>query len=112
MVGGESFAGNLGSTRVLQTLLFGNELILQQGVVSLRIDICILRLNGILLERRFRLSQLSAIALHGGFGLPESLLVRTRIDLKEEIALLDVFPFGKPNLRDLARYHGLDLHAR
>jgi len=65
MVGGESFVGGLGSARVLQTLLLGNQLTFQQCVVSLRIDIGILPLNGVLLERRFGLPQLSAITLRG-----------------------------------------------
>src|SRR5204862_123974 len=102
----------VGAGLVLVALRAGDYAILLELHVAGGIRLGVLCLRRVAPQVGFSLPQLRGVLLQRGFGLPQRLLVGARIDLEQQIALVDVLALDKVHGEQLAGDLRFDLHDR
>src|SRR5581483_9764827 len=82
----------------------------QQRLIARGVGIREFQLRPVASKIRFCLGQLRPVFGYGGFSLPQSLLVRPWIDLKQQVAFFDIAALDKVYTHQFAGDLRLDLH--
>jgi len=99
--GARRFTGDIGAGLSLVGLRAGDDARLGEFGVAIGVTLVESGLGCVASEVGLHLADLGAVARHVGFGLAKGFLVRSRVDLKQQITFGNILAFGEADAQEL-----------